>query len=52
MLAAKSSANVIVSGMSSLVGPSVVSVENVTQLIQDGQMIRVSGTEGYVEILS
>jgi pyruvate,water dikinase len=32
--------------------PAVVSVENATQLIQDGQMIRVSGTEGYVEILS
>lgn len=31
--------------------PAVVSVENVTQLIQDGQRIRVNGTDGYVEIL-
>ncbi len=32
--------------------PAVVSVENATDLIKDGQMIRVNGTEGYVEILS
>ena len=32
--------------------PAVVSVENATQLIKDGQMIRVNGTAGYVEILS
>jgi phosphoenolpyruvate synthase/pyruvate phosphate dikinase len=32
--------------------PAVVSVENVTQLIQDGQRIRVNGTDGYVEILN
>ncbi len=32
--------------------PAVVSVENATKLIQDGQMIRVNGTEGYIEILS
>ncbi|CUH95837.1 putative phosphoenolpyruvate synthase [Propionispora sp. 2/2-37] len=31
--------------------PAVVSVENATQLIKDGQRIRVNGTEGYVEIL-
>lgn len=31
--------------------PAVVSVENATQLIKDGQQIRVNGTEGYVEIL-
>jgi pyruvate,water dikinase len=31
--------------------PAVVGVENVTQLIKDGQRIRVNGTEGYVEIL-
>jgi pyruvate,water dikinase len=31
--------------------PAVVGVENATQLIQDGQRIRVHGTEGYVEIL-
>lgn len=30
--------------------PAVVSVENATQLIKDGQHIRVNGTEGYVEI--
>ena len=32
--------------------PAVVGVEQATQLIQDGQRIRVNGTEGYVEILS
>jgi len=32
--------------------PAVVGVENATKLIQDGQRIRVHGTEGYVEILS
>ncbi|MBI9109340.1 MAG: phosphoenolpyruvate synthase [Spirochaetales bacterium] len=32
--------------------PAVVSVENATRLIKDGQMIRVNGTEGYIEILS
>jgi phosphoenolpyruvate synthase/pyruvate phosphate dikinase len=31
--------------------PAVVGVEKATQLIQDGQRIRVHGTEGYVEIL-
>ena len=31
--------------------PAVVGVENATQLIRDGQRIRVHGTEGYVEIL-
>ncbi len=30
--------------------PAVVSVENATKLIKDGQRIRVNGTEGYVEI--
>ena len=32
--------------------PAVVGVELATRLIQDGQRIRVHGTEGYVEILS
>ncbi len=32
--------------------PAVVSVENATRLIKDGQKIRVNGTKGYVEILS
>ncbi|WP_088189332.1 rifamycin-inactivating phosphotransferase [Desulfosporosinus sp. FKA] len=32
--------------------PAVVSVENATTLIKDGQKIRVNGSEGYVEILS
>ncbi|MFN8592429.1 MAG: rifamycin-inactivating phosphotransferase [Thermomicrobiales bacterium] len=32
--------------------PAVVSVENATQLIRDGQRIRVHGTDGYVEVLS
>ncbi|TEB10678.1 Phosphoenolpyruvate synthase [Pelotomaculum sp. FP] len=31
--------------------PAVVSVENATKLIKDGQRIRVNGTEGYVELL-
>ncbi|MGA7270093.1 MAG: rifamycin-inactivating phosphotransferase, partial [Acidimicrobiia bacterium] len=31
--------------------PAVVGVENATQLIRDGQRIRVHGTNGYVEIL-
>ena len=31
--------------------PAVVNVENATRLINDGQRIRVNGTEGYVEIL-
>ncbi|AGL00600.1 phosphoenolpyruvate synthase [Desulfoscipio gibsoniae] len=31
--------------------PAVVSVENATKLIRDGQRIRVNGTEGYVEVL-
>jgi phosphoenolpyruvate-protein kinase (PTS system EI component) len=31
--------------------PAVVGVEHATQLIQDGQQIRVNGTDGYVEIL-
>jgi len=32
--------------------PAVVAVEHATQLIRDGQRIRVHGTDGYVEILS
>ena len=32
--------------------PAVVGVERATQLIQDGQRIRVNGTQGYVEVLS
>jgi pyruvate,water dikinase len=31
--------------------PAVVGVEHATQLIRDGQWIRVNGTDGYVEIL-
>jgi pyruvate,water dikinase len=31
--------------------PAVVGVENATAIIQDGQRIRVNGTDGYVEIL-
>jgi pyruvate,water dikinase len=31
--------------------PAVVGMENATRLIKDGQMIRVNGTDGYVEIL-
>jgi rifampicin phosphotransferase len=32
--------------------PAVVGVQNATRLIQDGQRIRLHGTDGYVEILS
>jgi phosphoenolpyruvate synthase/pyruvate phosphate dikinase len=32
--------------------PAVVGVERATRLIRDGQMIRVNGTDGYVEILT
>jgi rifampicin phosphotransferase len=32
--------------------PAVVGVERATQLIRDGQRIRVHGTDGYVEILA
>jgi phosphoenolpyruvate synthase/pyruvate phosphate dikinase len=32
--------------------PAVVGVEQATQLIRNGQRIRVNGTDGYVEILS
>ena len=31
--------------------PAVVGVEQATRLIQDGQQIRVNGTDGYIEIL-
>lgn len=31
--------------------PAIVGVEHATRLIRDGQRIRVSGTDGYVEIL-
>src|SRR5262249_43969081 len=31
--------------------PAVVGVEHATQLIRDGQRIRVHGTDGYVELL-
>jgi pyruvate,water dikinase len=31
--------------------PAVVGVEHATRLIQDGQRIRVNGTDGYIEIL-
>jgi len=31
--------------------PAVVGVEGATRLIQDGQRIRVHGTDGYIEIL-
>ncbi|KOV86682.1 rifamycin-inactivating phosphotransferase [Nocardia sp. NRRL S-836] len=31
--------------------PAVVGLENATRLIQDGQRIRVNGTDGYVEVL-
>ncbi len=31
--------------------PAVVGVEQATRLIQDGQRIRVNGTDGYVEML-
>ena len=32
--------------------PAVVGVEQATELIRDGQRLRVHGTEGYVEILT
>jgi len=32
--------------------PAVVGVEGATQLIKDGERIRVNGTEGYVEVLT
>ena len=32
--------------------PAVVGVEHATEVIRDGQRIRVHGTEGYVEVLS
>ncbi len=32
--------------------PAVVGVENITRLIEDGQRIRVNGSDGYIEILS
>jgi pyruvate,water dikinase len=32
--------------------PAVVGVEHATQLLRDGQRIRVHGTDGYVELLS
>ncbi|MFZ1995136.1 MAG: rifamycin-inactivating phosphotransferase [Solirubrobacteraceae bacterium] len=32
--------------------PAVVGVQQATQLIKDGQLIRVHGTDGYVEILA
>lgn len=32
--------------------PAVVGVERATQLIKDGERIRVNGTEGYVEVLA
>jgi pyruvate,water dikinase len=32
--------------------PAVVGVERATQLIQDGQRIRVHGTDGYIDLLT
>jgi pyruvate,water dikinase len=32
--------------------PAVVGVEHATELIEDGQRIRVDGTHGYIELLS
>jgi len=32
--------------------PAVVGVVNATQLLEDGQHIRVNGTDGYVEVLA
>ena len=32
--------------------PAVVGVEHATQLIRDGQRVRVNGSDGIVEILS
>jgi phosphoenolpyruvate synthase/pyruvate phosphate dikinase len=31
--------------------PAIVGVQNATELIRDGQRIRVSGTDGYIELL-
>ena len=31
--------------------PAVVGVDRATDLIEDGQRIRLNGTEGYIEIL-
>ena len=31
--------------------PAIVGVDNATRLIQDGQRIRVNGTDGYVALL-
>jgi pyruvate,water dikinase len=31
--------------------PAVLGVESATKVINDGQRIRVNGTEGYIEIL-
>jgi len=31
--------------------PAVVGVENATHLIQNGQRIRLNGSDGYVEVL-
>lgn len=31
--------------------PAIVGVEHTTQLIPDGQRIRIHGTDGYVEVL-
>ncbi len=31
--------------------PAVVGVEKATEMIKDGQRIRVNGREGYIEIL-
>ncbi|ATL49409.1 phosphoenolpyruvate synthase [Chitinophaga caeni] len=31
--------------------PAIVGVENATRLIQDGQIIRLNGTEGFIEII-
>lgn len=32
--------------------PAVVGVEQATKLIKDGQLIRVNGTDGHIEILA
>lgn len=32
--------------------PAVVGVENATNIIQDGQQIRINGTDGYIELLN
>lgn len=32
--------------------PAVVAVEHATELIRDGQRVRVHGAEGYVEVLA